>query len=89
MLFLAGIAGVIDINGSVIVELLTFLVMFGLLARYVYPEIVKQAEARQRVPAVHGDRNRVFGLRRERPRNGQRAGERGESHAATCASMRR
>ncbi len=51
MLFLAGIAGVIDINGSVIVELLTFLVMFGLLARYVYPEIVKQAEARQRAVA--------------------------------------
>ncbi len=51
MLFLAGEAGVIDINGTVIVELLTFLVMFGLLARYVYPEIVKQAEARQRAIA--------------------------------------
>ncbi|TMF00173.1 MAG: hypothetical protein E6I39_06305 [Chloroflexi bacterium] len=51
MLFLAGEAGVIDINGTVIVELLTFLVMFGLLARYVYPEIVKQAEARQRTIA--------------------------------------
>src|SRR5258706_12583043 len=51
MHFLAGIAGVIDINGSVIVELLTFLAMFALLARYVYPEIVKQAEARQRAVA--------------------------------------
>ena len=51
MFFLAGEAGVIDINGTVIVELLTFLLMFGLLARYVYPEIIKQAEARQRAIA--------------------------------------
>src|SRR5713226_5278142 len=48
MLFLAGTAGVIDINGTVIVELITFLVMTAILARYVYPEIVKLAEARQR-----------------------------------------
>jgi F-type H+-transporting ATPase subunit b len=47
-MFLAGVAGVIDINGTVIVELLTFLVMMAILARYVYPEIVKLAEARQR-----------------------------------------
>jgi F-type H+-transporting ATPase subunit b len=51
MLHLAGVAGVIEVNGTVIVELLTFLVMFALLARYVYPEIVKQAEARQRAVA--------------------------------------
>lgn len=51
MLFLAGVAGVIEVNGTVIVELLTFVVMFGVLARYVYPEIVKQAEARQRAIA--------------------------------------
>jgi F-type H+-transporting ATPase subunit b len=48
MLFLAGVAGVIDINGTVIVELITFLVMMAILARYVYPEVVRLAEARQR-----------------------------------------
>jgi F-type H+-transporting ATPase subunit b len=48
MTFLAGTAGVIDINGTVIVEVITFLVMLAILARYVYPEIVRLAEARQR-----------------------------------------
>src|SRR6266851_9968672 len=48
MVFLAGVAGVIDINGIVIVELITFLVMMAILARYVYPEVVRLAEARQR-----------------------------------------
>jgi F-type H+-transporting ATPase subunit b len=43
-----GTAGVIDINGTVIVELLTFLVMLAVLARYVYPEVVRVAEARRR-----------------------------------------
>jgi len=47
-MFLAGEAGVIAINGTVIVELVTFLIMLAVLARYVYPEIVKVAEARQR-----------------------------------------
>lgn len=51
MLFLAGVAGVIQIDGTVIVELITFLVMLAILARYVYPEIVRLAEARQRVVA--------------------------------------
>jgi F-type H+-transporting ATPase subunit b len=51
MMFLAGVAGVIEINGTVIVELITFLVMLAVLARYVYPEIVKVAEARQRAIA--------------------------------------
>ena len=46
--YLAGTAGVIEINGTVIVELITFLVMMAILARYVYPEIVRLAEARQR-----------------------------------------
>jgi len=46
-----GTAGVIEINGTVIVELLTFLVMLAVLARYVYPEVVKLAEARQRAIA--------------------------------------
>lgn len=48
MSYLAGTAGVIDINGTVIVELITFLVMMAILARWVYPEVVKLAEARQR-----------------------------------------
>ena len=51
MLFLAGVAGVITINGTVIVELITFLVMMAVLARWVYPEIVRLAEARQRAIA--------------------------------------
>ena len=50
-MFLAGEAGVIDINGTVIVELITFLIMLAILARWVYPEIVKLAEARQRAVA--------------------------------------
>src|SRR5467141_1176092 len=51
MVFLAGVAGVIDINGTVVVELLTFLFMMAVLARWVYPEIVRLAEARQRAIA--------------------------------------
>jgi F-type H+-transporting ATPase subunit b len=51
MHFLAGVAGVIEINGTVIVELITFIVMLAVLARYVYPGIVKLAEARQRAVA--------------------------------------
>jgi F-type H+-transporting ATPase subunit b len=51
MMFLAGVAGVIQIDGTVIVELITFLVMLAILARYVYPEVVKVAEARQRAIA--------------------------------------
>lgn len=46
-----GTAGVIEINGTVIVELLTFLLMLVVLARYVYPEVVKVAETRQRAIA--------------------------------------
>jgi F-type H+-transporting ATPase subunit b len=51
MHYLAGVAGVIQIDGTVIVELITFVVMLAILARYVYPEIVKVAEARQRAIA--------------------------------------
>jgi len=49
--FLEGTAGVIDINGTVIVELITFLVMMAILARWVYPEVVRIAEARQKAIA--------------------------------------
>jgi F-type H+-transporting ATPase subunit b len=48
MILLAGVAGVIEINGTVIVELITFLAMMAVLARYVYPVVVRLAEARQR-----------------------------------------
>ena len=53
MLYLAttGTAGVIEINGTVIVEVITFLIMLAVLARYVYPEVVRLAEARQRAIA--------------------------------------
>jgi F-type H+-transporting ATPase subunit b len=64
MLFLAGVAGVIAINGSVIVELITFIVMMAILARWVYPEIVKLAEARQRAIAeqlAEAERSRAEG----------------------------
>jgi F-type H+-transporting ATPase subunit b len=46
-----GTAGVIEINGTVIVEILTFLIMLAVLARYVYPQVVQLAEARQRAIA--------------------------------------
>ena len=51
MHYLAGVAGVIQIDGTVVVETITFLVMLAILARYVYPQIVKVAEARQRAIA--------------------------------------
>lgn len=51
MLILAGEVGVVAIDGTVVVEVITFLAMLAVLARYVYPEIVKVAEARQRAIA--------------------------------------
>lgn len=51
MLVLASVAGVIQIDGTIVVELITFLVMLAILARYVYPELVKRAETRQRLIA--------------------------------------
>ena len=50
-LLTTGTAGVIEINGTVIVEILTFLIMLAVLARYVYPQVVRLAEARQRAVA--------------------------------------
>jgi F-type H+-transporting ATPase subunit b len=50
-MLLEGTAGVIEINGTVIVELITFLIMLAILARWVYPEIVRLAEARQKAVA--------------------------------------
>jgi F-type H+-transporting ATPase subunit b len=51
VLYLAGEVGVVTIDGTVVVELITFLLMLAVLARYVYPEIVRVAEARQRAIA--------------------------------------
>lgn len=44
-------AAVVSLDGTVIVELIAFLLMLAILARYVYPEIVKVSEARQRAIA--------------------------------------
>jgi F-type H+-transporting ATPase subunit b len=40
-------AGLLDINGTLIAEIIAFLLMLGVLARWVYPPIIKAAEARQ------------------------------------------
>lgn len=41
-------AGLLDINGTLIAEIIAFLLMLGVLARWVYPPIIRAAEARQR-----------------------------------------
>jgi F-type H+-transporting ATPase subunit b len=41
-------AGLLDINGTVIAEIIAFLVMLGILARWVYPPVIRAAEARQK-----------------------------------------
>ncbi|HET7418980.1 MAG TPA: F0F1 ATP synthase subunit B [Candidatus Dormibacteraeota bacterium] len=51
MIFLAGEAGVVTIDGTVVIEAITFLVMLYVLGRWVYPRIVDIAEARQRAIA--------------------------------------
>jgi F-type H+-transporting ATPase subunit b len=51
MHLLAGSAGVVTIDGTVIVELITFLAMLAILSRYVYPEVVRRAESRQQLIA--------------------------------------
>jgi F-type H+-transporting ATPase subunit b len=51
VIFLAGTAGVVTIDGTVIVELIAFLAMLAILSRYVYPEVVKVSEARRRAIA--------------------------------------
>jgi F-type H+-transporting ATPase subunit b len=40
-------AGLLDINGTLIAELIAFLLMLGVLAKWVYPPIIRAAEARQ------------------------------------------
>jgi F-type H+-transporting ATPase subunit b len=51
-LLLAGTAGVVTVDGTVIVELIAFLAMLAILARYVYPDLVKRAEARRQAIAA-------------------------------------
>lgn len=41
-------AGLLDINGTLIAELIAFLLMLAVLARWVYPPIIRAAEARQK-----------------------------------------
>jgi len=41
-------AGILDLNASFWIELVAFLLMLGLLARYAYPRIISAAEGRQR-----------------------------------------
>jgi F-type H+-transporting ATPase subunit b len=50
-LFLAGTSQLLDINGTLIADLIAFLLLLGILARWVYPPIVKRAEERQRLIA--------------------------------------
>ena len=40
-------AGLLDINGTLIAEIVAFLLMLGVLAKWVYPPIIKAAQARQ------------------------------------------
>ena len=47
-MYLSADAGVITIDGTVIVEVITFLLMLAILARWVFPRLVSVAEARQR-----------------------------------------
>ena len=47
-MYLAGTSGLLDINGTLIADLIAFLLLLAVLARWVYPAIVRQAEARQR-----------------------------------------
>ena len=41
-------SGLLDINATLLAEILAFLIMLGLLAKYAYPPIIRIAEDRQR-----------------------------------------
>jgi F-type H+-transporting ATPase subunit b len=45
---LAAPSGLLDINATLVAELIAFLIMLGVLARWAYPPIMRAAEARQR-----------------------------------------
>ena len=40
-------AGLLDLNGTLVAELIAFLIMLYVLARYAYPPIIRAAEKRQ------------------------------------------
>jgi F-type H+-transporting ATPase subunit b len=42
-----GDAGLLDLNGTLVAEIIAFLIMLGILAKYAYPPIMRAAEARQ------------------------------------------
>lgn len=48
-------AGLLDINATFWIELVAFLLMMGVLARYVYPRVIAAAEARQKAIAAELD----------------------------------
>lgn len=45
-------AGLLTINATFWIELVAFLLMMGVLARYVYPRVIEAAEARQKAIAA-------------------------------------
>jgi F-type H+-transporting ATPase subunit b len=45
-------AGLLTINATFWIELVAFVLMIGVLARYVYPRVIEAAEARQRAIAA-------------------------------------
>lgn len=40
-------AGLLDVNGTLIAEVIAFLVMLAILAKYVYPPVMRAAETRE------------------------------------------
>jgi len=46
------VAQLLDINATFWIELVAFLLMMGVLARYVYPRVIEAAEARQKAIAA-------------------------------------
>ncbi len=45
---LADTSGLLALNGTLIAELIAFVIMVGILAKYAYPPIMRAAEARQK-----------------------------------------
>ena len=45
---LADTSGLLDVNGTLVAELIAFVIMVGILAKYAYPPIMRAAEARQK-----------------------------------------
>jgi F-type H+-transporting ATPase subunit b len=63
-------AGLLELNGTLVVELVAFILMVLILARWVYPPVARAAEARQRQIAEH-----LEAARREREEAEQRLKE--------------